>query len=100
MLGQGIKYSLYLGGATITASAIYLQYVNSQLGSIDVDRESVTNYYAKHSKEFNVSESEARNMYYWLVMDIYFMRVLTFSSYSTFCSKINRRIVDQTLKNY
>jgi hypothetical protein len=39
MLGQGIKFSLYLGGATLTGSALYLQYVNSQLGAIDLDRE-------------------------------------------------------------
>jgi hypothetical protein len=100
MLGQGIKYSLYLGGATLTGSALYLQYVNSQLGSIDIDREAMTKYYSEHSKEFNVNEREARNMYYWLLIDISIMRVLTYSAYSTSCNKINRRIVDQTLKNY
>jgi hypothetical protein len=100
MIGQGIKYSLYLGGATLTASALYLQYVNSQLGGIDIDREGMMKYYSEHSKQFNMSESEVRNMYYWLLFDIATMRILTFSSYSTSCAKINRRIVDNSLKNY
>lgn len=38
MLGQGVKYSLYLGTATLTGSALYLQYINGQLGGIEIDR--------------------------------------------------------------
>lgn len=55
MLGAGLKYSLYLGGFTLVGSATYLQYINHQLGSIDIDREAMVKYYIDNSKQFNVS---------------------------------------------
>jgi hypothetical protein len=100
MLGAGIKYSLYLGGATLVGSLTYLQYVNYNLGSIDIDREAMVIYYTDKSNNFNFSESEAKNMYYWLLLDVSMMRVLTYSSYTTSCAKIIKKIIDQSLKNY
>ncbi len=39
-------------------------------------------------------------MYYWLLIDISIMRVLTYHSYAKNCEKINKKIVDFSLKNY
>lgn len=100
ILGQGVKYSLYIGGATLTGSLIYLQYISYRIGGIDLDRATIVKYYSDNSKQFRMSESEAGNMYYWLFLDIAMMRVFTYNSYTTSCSKLNRRIVEYTLKNY
>ena len=45
VLGQGIKYSLYLGLATLSGSFLYLQYINAQLGGIDVNKEELIRFY-------------------------------------------------------
>lgn len=100
MLGQGLKYSLYLGGATLTGSLLYLQYINSQVGSIEIDRTAMTKYYTDPAKQFNMTESEVTNMYYWLLVDVSMMRVLTYGSYVTSCAKINKKIIDYSIKNY
>ena len=34
---QGLKISLYLGAFTISSSFAYLQYINSQIGKINID---------------------------------------------------------------
>jgi hypothetical protein len=100
MLGQGVKVAAYLGGATLAGSLAYLQYINYKLGGIDIDREAMVKYYTDNAKHFKVSETEASNMYYWLILDISFMRVLTYGSYTSYCEKIAKRIIDHSLKNY
>jgi hypothetical protein len=42
---SGIKYALYMGTATATASLGYLFYINSKIGNIDIDKEITTKYY-------------------------------------------------------
>ena len=39
-------------------------------------------------------------MYYWVMFDIAMMRILTYQSYSSYCDKLNRRIVTPALKRY
>lgn len=46
---QGVKYSLYLGGATAATSLAYLQYINYKIGSIEIDRDALIKFYG--SKE-------------------------------------------------
>ena len=100
IFAQGIKYSLYFGLATFTGSLFYLQYINYKIGNIEIDRQAMIKYYTDEKKQWKVSQSQAENMYYWLLIDISIMRVLTYHSYAKNCEKINKKIVDFTLKNY
>lgn len=100
MVKQGVKISLYMGGATLLGSLAYLQYINYQLGGIDIDRDAIVKYYTDNSKQFNVTESEAKNMYFWLLLDISMMRIFTYNAYTNSCARLNKRIVDPSLRNY
>lgn len=39
-------------------------------------------------------------MYYWVMFDIAMMRILTYHAYSSYCDKMNRKIVTPALKRY
>ena len=39
-------------------------------------------------------------MYYWVLFDISFMRILTYHTFSTYCEKLQRRIVKPSLAKY
>lgn len=39
-------------------------------------------------------------MYYWVLFDISFMRILTYHTFSTYCQKLQRRIVKPSLAKY
>lgn len=86
-----------MGLFTAASSVAYLQYINSQIGEIDLDPVQTKKYYFEVLK---MSQSEASRMYYWLYFDIGLMRVFTYHNYSTYCDKINKKIIDTTLKNY
>ena len=45
ILGKGLKYISYVGVASLTLSFGYLQYVNSQVGPIDLNKELLVKYY-------------------------------------------------------
>lgn len=55
-VGQGIKYTLYLGGVITASSLTYLQYINYKIGSIDIDREAIVKYYGGDSGQYKMSE--------------------------------------------
>lgn len=45
LLFSGVKYALYMGTITATGSLGYLFYINSKIGSIDIDKEITTKFY-------------------------------------------------------
>lgn len=87
---HGVKYAVYLGGATVVGGFGYLTYINSRIGGIDVDKEITTKYY---NEKMGIEMGEATQMYYWLLWDIAIMRVLTYNSYSNYCDRLNRKII-------
>ena len=93
LLLQGAKYSLYLGGATVVSSLTYLQYINLQIGSIEIDKDALVKFYGSDDNGYKMDEKEAANMYYWLWLDISLMRLFTYSSYSSYCAKLNQKIL-------
>jgi len=42
---KGLKFALYLGTFTLTGSFVYLQYINSKIGKIDIDSEITSKHY-------------------------------------------------------
>ena len=50
ILGKGLKYISIVGAASLALSFGYLQYVNSQVGPIDVNKEFLVKYYIEHEK--------------------------------------------------
>jgi hypothetical protein len=47
LLGSGLKYAGYLTLGTTAIAFGYLQYINSQIGPIEIDRQLSTKYYVK-----------------------------------------------------
>ena len=90
---QGFKYSLYLTGATTATSLVYLQYINYKIGSIELDKDALVNFYSSSDNQYKMNVNEASNMYYWLWLDISIMRLFTYSSYSSYCEKLNKKIL-------
>lgn len=39
-------------------------------------------------------------MYYWIYYDIAVMRLLTYRAYSTYCDRLNRKIIMPILSKY
>ena len=39
-------------------------------------------------------------MYYWVLFDIAMMRIFTYHTYSSYCSRFNKRIVTPSLQRY
>lgn len=39
-------------------------------------------------------------MYYWLLYDIALMRILTYSGYSSYCQRLNKKIVSPLISSY
>lgn len=42
---KGLKISLYLGVFTVSSSLLYLQYINAQIGKIDIDPDITAKHY-------------------------------------------------------
>jgi len=47
-----------------------------------------------------MNPKEAHRMYYWIQIDIAFMRVFGYSAYSKYCEKLNNKILTPAIKNY
>lgn len=43
---------------------------------------------------------QAKQMYYWIYYDIAVMRLLTYRTYSTYCDRLNRKIIMPILRKY
>lgn len=39
-------------------------------------------------------------MYYWVIFDIAMMRILTYGKYSSYCDRLDKKIVTPLLKRY
>ena len=39
-------------------------------------------------------------MYYWILYDIALMRIMTYNTYSSYCDRLIRKIINPILKNY
>ena len=89
-LGSGLKYAAYLGLGSVAVGFGYLQYINSQIGPIDVNRDETTKFYMS---QYKMDSKEANRMYYWMMYDIALMRIFTYFSYSSYCQKLNKKIV-------
>lgn len=46
----GLKYTFYCTTAISISAYAYLQYVNSQLGPIRIDKDNALNFYKEHHK--------------------------------------------------
>lgn len=44
---SGLKYTAYLSVGTLGAAFGYLHYINTQIGPMEIDRETITKYYIK-----------------------------------------------------
>ena len=45
LFGKGLKYAGYLFGTTASLGLCYLQFVNSQVGPIDIDKQAFIKHY-------------------------------------------------------
>jgi hypothetical protein len=83
MVKKGLKIGAYSTiGFSITGFA-YLQYVNSIIGPISIDKNEALSYYKQDMK---MSEGESERTYYWLLFRISLSRILRFHSYQSTCS--------------
>ena len=93
----GLKYtSITLGFGSLFGFG-YLQYVNSILGPVDIDKADALSFYKEHHK---MTDSEASRTYYWVLFHICFARISNFSHYQSYCKKLNNKIVDPPPNNY
>jgi hypothetical protein len=96
-LRWGLKYSFYCSSAIAAGSYAYLQYVNSVIGPIKVDKQTALDFYRE---EHRMGDDEAMRTYYWVIFHISLARITNFSSYKAYCEKFSSKILEPTLNNY
>jgi hypothetical protein len=96
-LKTGAKIFALGFGASTTMGYVYLQYVNSQIGPIDLDHDEAINFY---KVKYQLTGAKAEATYYYALWNISLARVLSYRSYSWYCSKLDRNIINYSLDNY
>jgi hypothetical protein len=97
LLKQGLKYSFYCSTALAVSGYAYLQYVNSVLGPISIDKQNALDFYKDYHK---MDEAEAVRTYYWILAHISLARIMSFRAYQQNCKSLNAKIVQPLLDNY
>lgn len=96
-LRRGIKM-ITTSALTLTVLSYgYLQYINSIIGPLHVDKQNAIEFYKTHHQ---MPENKAALTYYWVVYKISEARVLGFHNYSSYCQKLNNKIIQYSLQNY
>ena len=95
------KTGLKVAGIGAVSSAVfgygYLQYVNSKLGPITLDYDEAMTYY---KQKHEMSDTKAHYTYYFALWNLSLSRIINYRSYTWYCDKFNRKVIDFSLTNY
>jgi hypothetical protein len=97
LIKKGLKYSFYCTTALTVTGYAYLQYVNSALGPINIDKQMALDFYKQQHK---MGDAEATRTYYWVFFHISLARIMSFGTYKRACDRLATKIVEPTLANY
>lgn len=89
-LRSGLKYSFYFTTTLVAGSFAYLQYVNSVLGSVNIDKQTALDYY---KEEHRMGDAEATRTYYWVLFHISLARIMSFNAYKNYCERFTTKIL-------
>jgi hypothetical protein len=75
----------------------YLQYINSVIGSISLNKEEAIAFY---KEKYQYSEKQAKATYYYALWNLSIARILEYHTYVGYCDRLNRKIISYSLQNY